>query len=212
MSADGYSEGGRQARDGCGERASATPPSFPRSLLAQDHSMPRDLRSASISAISSSIGGSLFCPLRAPFLAGKALAVDSALTALLLPPADRRAISPQTTHSTTHRPSNERPNHTGGDKTILEAQVPNATIAFHSSVKRPLKYKAIGASARPMPWITRPLLPLRHAIPVAITPSSVSPTHKGSNTVSTAGIIPMCHAQHGVAMGESTRLTRSWRH
>src|SRR4030095_14774051 len=118
MSADGYSEGGRQARDGCGERASATPPSFPRSLLAQDHSMPRDLRSASISAISSSIGGSLFCPLRAPFLGGKALSVVWALPALLLALGDRRAISPPTTHSTTHRPSNERPNHTAGDRMI----------------------------------------------------------------------------------------------
>src|SRR4029450_13962996 len=211
MSADGYSEGGRQARDGCSERASATPPSLPRSLLGQDHSMPRDLRSASISAISSSIGGSLFCPLRAPFLVGKALAVDSAVTALLLALGDRRAISPPPPHTTPHRPSNERPNHTAGDRMILEAQVPNATIASHSSLRRPLKYKAIGASAMPMPWITRPLFPLRHAIPVAITPSSVSPTHKGSNTVSTAGIIPMCHAHHGVAMGESTRLPRSWR-
>jgi hypothetical protein len=171
--------------------------------------MPRDFRSASISASSSSIGGSLcrdFPDVLPDFLAGNALADDSALTALLFAPVDRRAISPPTTHSTTQRPSNERPNQTAGDKMILEAQVPNATIASHNNLRRPLKYKAIGASAKPMPWITRPLFPLRHAIPVAIMPSSASPTHKGSNTVSTAGILPMCHAQPRRTMGESTRL------
>ena len=89
---------------------------------------------------------------------------------------------------------------------ILDAQVPKATTAFQSNLRSPLKYKAIGASAKPTPWITRPLFPRRHAIPVAITPSSVSPTHKGSSTVSTAGILPMCHAPQRAAMGESTRL------
>jgi hypothetical protein len=33
----------------------------------------------------------------------------------------------------------------------------------------------------------------------------------GLSTVSTTGIIPMCHAHHRVAMGESTRLPPSWR-
>ena len=87
--------------------------------------------------------------LPAPFLAGNALAVGSALTALFLAADDRRAISPPTTHSTTHRPSKDRPNQTAGDKMILEAQVPNATIASHSNLRSPLKYRAIGASARP---------------------------------------------------------------
>ena len=111
--------------------------------------MPRDLSSASISAISSSIGGALRRAFPASVLAGKALPVDSALTALFL--WDRRPIIPPTTHSTIHRPSRERPNQTAGDKMILDAQVPNATIASHSNLRSPLKYKAIGASARPTP-------------------------------------------------------------
>src|SRR5512133_194098 len=102
--------------------------------------MPRDLRSASISAISSSIGGWLRPALPVPFLAGKALAVDwVALTSLLLAPELRRATSPPTTHSTMQRPSKDKPNHTAGERMILEAQVPNATRAFQSNLRRPLK-------------------------------------------------------------------------
>jgi hypothetical protein len=104
------------------------------------------------------------------------------------------------------RPSKLKPNQTAGEKMILEAQVPKAMAAFQSNLRSPLKYKAMGARAKPTPWITRPLFPRRQAKPVAITPSSESPTHKGSSTVSTAGILPMCHAAPGQAMGESTRL------
>jgi hypothetical protein len=49
------------------------------------------------------------------------------------------------------RPSNERPNHTAGEKMIFDAQVPRATMAFHSNLRSPLKYNAMGASAKPMP-------------------------------------------------------------
>jgi len=64
---------------------------------------------------------------------------------------DRRPINPPTTHSTTHRPSKDKPNQTLGEKMILDAQLPTATIAFHSNLRSPLKYNAIGASAKPMP-------------------------------------------------------------
>src|SRR3954447_8281556 len=114
--------------------------------------MPRDLRIASISAISSSIGGWLGPDFAPPFLAGKAaLDPDWELTSLLLAAEDRRPMNPPTTHSTMQRPSNDRPNHTAGEKMILDAQVPSATAAFHSNLRRPLKYSAIGASAKPMP-------------------------------------------------------------
>src|SRR5215217_2185151 len=111
--------------------------------------MPRDFSSASISAISSSIGG--WVRPVAPFLVGSAPAVDWALTSLLFAAEDRRPMNPPTTHSTMQRPSNDRPNHTAGEKIILDAQVPTATTAFHSNLRSPLKYNAIGASAKPMP-------------------------------------------------------------
>ena len=80
-----------------------------------------------------------------PFLAGKALAVDSALTSLLLAAGDRRATSPPTTHNTMQRPSKLKPNQTAGEKMILEAQVPKAMVAFQSNLRSPLKYKRNGS-------------------------------------------------------------------
>ena len=71
----GIQSGGWPTCEGCGERAPRTPPPLPASplttpnsqslsttsgaetLTSRRYSMPRDLRSASISAISSSIGG-----------------------------------------------------------------------------------------------------------------------------------------------------------
>src|SRR5215213_1576424 len=104
--------------------------------------MPRDLSSASISAISSSIGGvgGLLPPLRlAAVVAGSDPAEGDADADVDFLPATRRARRPPTIHSTRQRPSSARPNQTAGEKMISDAQLPTATIPFQSKRSRPLK-------------------------------------------------------------------------
>ena len=52
---------------------------------------------------------------------------------------DRRATMPPTTHKTRQRASSESPNQTAGEKMIFDAQLPIATMPFHSSRSNPLK-------------------------------------------------------------------------
>ena len=79
--------------------------------------------------------------LACAFLGWQSTGVDWAFVSLLLAAEDRRPISPPTTQSTMHRPSNDKPNHTAGEKMILDAQVPKATTAFQSNLSSPLKYR-----------------------------------------------------------------------
>ena len=100
--------------------------------------IPRLLRMASISAMSSSTGAAgwpLAAGLRRADSAGRAATAfvpAVPVTAGALAGA-RRARAPPTTQSTMHRPSSESPNQTAGEKMIRDAQPPRATTPFHSS-------------------------------------------------------------------------------
>src|SRR5215207_7487899 len=108
---------------------------------ARPYWIPRDLSSASISAISSSIGGAgcLPAPLRlVAVVAGSDPAEGDAGADVDFLPAIRRARRPPTIHSTRQRPSSARPNQTAGEKMTSDAQLPTATMPFQSKLSRPL--------------------------------------------------------------------------